>query len=133
MLVIRLDSPKTFSARTYAARNEMSSAIAQIGKNASGELQGALFRGASQRHGRAPPVPADEAINQLAAIVESSDDAIISMTVRPGEAAELLDGIRKGRHVEHYETVRIRKDGTRVDLSATRRSSTVSATSPASP
>jgi PAS domain S-box-containing protein len=94
---------------------------------------------------------ADEAIYQLAAIVESSDDAIISMMVdgtivswnrgaerlygytaeevvgEPismiipldlrDEAAELLDGIREGRRVEHYETVRIRKDGTRVDVS----------------
>lgn len=88
---------------------------------------------------------------RLAAIVESSDDAIISKTLdgiirtwnaaaqrifgytadeavgrsitmlippdRINEEAEILDKLRKGQRIEHYETVRVRKDGTRLDIS----------------
>jgi PAS domain S-box-containing protein len=94
---------------------------------------------------------AEEAHALVAAIVASSDDAIIgkdlqgriiswnagaermfgysapeilgrSVTVltspdRPDEEEQILARIRAGAKVEHYETVRIRKDGRRVDLS----------------
>jgi PAS domain S-box-containing protein len=87
----------------------------------------------------------------LAAIVESSDDAIIGKTLdsvirswndgarrifgyeasevigRPiyviippelhHEEAEIIARLRKGERVDHYETVRLRKDGTHVDVS----------------
>ena len=90
---------------------------------------------------------------RLAAIVESSDDAIISknldgiisswnkgaqrlfgytaeeivgksvMTLIPPdrhlEEAEILDRIRAGEHIEHYETLRQRKDGSKVWVSLT--------------
>ena len=87
----------------------------------------------------------------LVAIVESSDDAIISkdlegriiswnagaerlfgyrekevigqsitLIIPPDhrdEETSILQRIRKGEQVEHYDTVRVRKDGTRVDIS----------------
>ena len=88
---------------------------------------------------------------RLAAIVESSDDAIVSKDLngivqtwnpaaermlgytaeemigrsirciippdRQGEEDEVLSRIRRGESIEHYETVRMRKDGRFVDVS----------------
>jgi PAS domain S-box-containing protein len=90
---------------------------------------------------------------RLAAIVESSDDAIISHTLdgvivswnrgaerlygytaaetvgRPlamlappdhvNEVPHLMGQLRRGEQIEHYETVRVRKDGRRLDVSLT--------------
>ena len=87
----------------------------------------------------------------LAAIVESSDDAIISKTLdgiitswnpaaerlygyspaeaigrevsliiprdRPDELASILERLRKGQGIDHFETSRVRKDGVRLDVS----------------
>jgi PAS domain S-box-containing protein len=95
----------------------------------------------------------DELRGRLAAIVESSDDAIISKTLdgvirtwnkgaermfgytaaevvgrpvtllmppdRVNEEVEILERLRRGERVEHYETVRVRKDGTPLDVSLT--------------
>jgi PAS domain S-box-containing protein len=91
--------------------------------------------------------------NQYAAIVESSDDAIMAKTLqgvitswnrgaervfgysaaetvgRPmlmlfpeerfDEEAQILETIARGENVDHFETVRVRKDGTRIDVSVT--------------
>jgi PAS domain S-box-containing protein len=96
---------------------------------------------------------AEEIRERLAAIVESSDDAIISKTLdgtisawnrgaekifgysaaeivgkpmlvllppgRINEETGLLARIRRGESVEHFETLRVRKDGVNIDVSVT--------------
>jgi PAS domain S-box-containing protein len=93
---------------------------------------------------------AEETIQQLAAIVESSEDAIIGKTVdgiitswnagaerlygytpqeaigrsitilvsadRANDVLSILNRIKDGEHIDHYETVRIRKDGRPIDV-----------------
>ena len=93
----------------------------------------------------------DLTATRLAAIVESSDDAIVSKDLngiiqtwnpaaermlgytaaeiigrsirciippdRQGEEDEVLSRIRRGESIDHYETVRMRKDGTLVEVS----------------
>ncbi len=90
---------------------------------------------------------------RLAAIVESSDDAILSKTLdgiivtwnggatrvfgwtaeevvgkpitilipedRLDEEPKILERLRRGERIDHYETVRVRKDGVRIDVSLT--------------
>ena len=96
---------------------------------------------------------ADEVRFRLAAIVESSDDAIVSKTLdgiittwnigaermfgyradevigKPitilippsslDEEPEILARLRRGERIEHYETVRMRKDGSLLDVALT--------------
>ncbi|RCS22283.1 PAS domain S-box protein [Phyllobacterium salinisoli] len=95
----------------------------------------------------------DEAAQRLAAIVESSDDAILSKDLngvlmswnsgaqrifgytadevigkpvtilipaeRHDEEPAILARIRRGERIDHYETIRQRKDGTLIDISLT--------------
>jgi len=96
---------------------------------------------------------AEEMRARLAAIVESSHDAIVSKTLdgvirswnaeaerlfghtaeeaigqsilliippeRQDEEREIMERLRRGERVEHFETVRLTKDGRRIDLSLT--------------
>lgn len=45
--------------------------------------------------------------------------AFLTPPDRPEETQEILDGIKRGESVEHFETVRLRGDGSRVDVSLT--------------
>ena len=96
---------------------------------------------------------AAEAVAQLASIVESTDDAILTKTLtgvvtswnrgaealygysatemvgmpiktiippeRAGEEQKFLTRVLEGHLVDHYETVRLRKDGLRIEVSVT--------------
>src|SRR4051794_14098555 len=96
---------------------------------------------------------AEEATGLLAAIVASSDDAIISKNLdgiitswnnsaerifgftpqeaighhitliipaeRHAEESDILDRLRRGERVDHFHTIRKRKDGSLVDVSLT--------------
>jgi PAS domain S-box-containing protein len=104
--------------------------------------------GGLERH-----LSAEEAQARLAAIVESSQDAIVSKTLEGiiqswnagaerlfgyapeevigqsitllippellDEERQILEHLRRGERVEHFETVRIAKDGRRIDISLT--------------
>jgi PAS domain S-box-containing protein len=97
------------------------------------------------------PNQVERELQRLAAIVKSSDDAIVSKTFegivtswnagaermfgftsdevvgrpitiifppdRLGEEAEFLSRLARGEHIDHFETVRVRKDGERIHVS----------------
>jgi PAS domain S-box-containing protein len=102
---------------------------------------------------RAKRRQAEEAKNNLATIVETSDDAILSETLEgiitswnagaekiygytaseivgqhvsilapaelKSETQGIIEGLRSGENVDHLETVRVSKDGIRIDVSLT--------------
>jgi PAS domain S-box-containing protein len=95
----------------------------------------------------------EEALSRIAAVVESSDDAIISKSLEgiiqswnngaqqifgytaeeivgksilelippalQGEEPRIIERLKRGERIEHYETVRLAKGGRRIDISLT--------------
>jgi PAS domain S-box-containing protein len=95
---------KAEEAHALVAAIVESSDDAIVGK----DLQGRVITwnaGAERMYGYAPP----EILGQSVTILTSPD--------RPGEEDEILSRIRGGSPVEHYETVRMRKDGRPVQVS----------------
>jgi len=45
--------------------------------------------------------------------------SVLALPDRPDDVPQLLDRIRRGEHIEHYETDRIRKDGKWISVSLT--------------
>ena len=118
-------------------------------QDAAGAVVGAVlvFRDVTERK------RAEVAMARLAAIVHSSDDAIVSKTLdgvitswnrgaerifgytadeavgqpitliispdRLDEEREILSRLRRGERIDHFETVRVAKDGRRLDISLT--------------
>jgi PAS domain S-box-containing protein len=102
---------------------------------------------------RAERHEAEQAATRLAAIIEGTDDAVVSMTLdgtitgwnggaerlfgyraveavgqpasilvpsdRPDDLVDILGDIRRGRHVSHFETVRMHKDSSILNVSLT--------------
>jgi PAS domain S-box-containing protein len=119
----------------------------------SGEEAKKARRATDTRRGVSERMPAERAGDLLAAIVDSSDDAIVSKTLdgvitswnksaegmfgytreeavgqhitliipedRRDEEVKIVARLRRGERVDHFETVRVRKDGTLLDLSLT--------------
>jgi PAS domain S-box-containing protein len=131
--------------REGAADYLLKDRLARLGPAVAGAIQRRRLLEAKQR--------AEEEARHLAAIVRSSDDAIIGKTLegtitswnlgaerlygwtaaeavgqpisiivpdnRREELAVIMDRLRRGGRVRHHETVRVRKDGTPVDVSLT--------------
>jgi len=93
------------ASRHYAAIIE-SSEDAILAKDLNGVIQ-SWNRGAERLFG----YTAEEAIGQLVTLLIPAD--------RCNEEPMILDCIRRGERIEHYETVRQRKDGTLIDISLT--------------
>jgi PAS domain S-box-containing protein len=145
--IIRLANHTVLLART-GEEHPIDDSAAPI-RDESGTTVGAVlvFRDVSDRK------RTDLTRAHLAAIVESSDDAIVSKTLqsiilswnrgaerlfgysadeaigqpitmllppdRRSEEQHILDRIIRGERIEHFETVRVTKDGRRIDISLT--------------
>jgi PAS domain S-box-containing protein len=144
----RVDHYETIRRRKDGTLLDVSLTISPI-VDSEGKIIGAskIARNISER------AQADETRSRLAAIVESSDDAILSKNLngiitswnagaqrifgytaeetvgqpvtmlmppeRFNEEPGILERIRRGDRVDHYETIRRRKDGTLFDVSLT--------------
>jgi PAS domain S-box-containing protein len=142
-------------ARGYVSKSAISTdllaAIAKIGRNES-IVHGLSLNGPSHRLDL-QGIKGEQATGLLAAIVESSDDAIVSKDLdgtitswnqgaerifgykaeeaigrnirliipadHQDEEGTILARVKRGERIEHFETVRMRRDGTYVDISLT--------------
>ena len=141
----RVEQLDTWRMRKDGQKVRVSLTVSPI-RNARGQIVGAshIARDISAR------TAYEQAMSQLAAIVESSDDAIISknldgiiltwntgaeriygykdlevkwrpMTIlippdRANEEVEILERLKRGERVDHFETIRVRKDGKPIDV-----------------
>jgi PAS domain S-box-containing protein len=145
--VVRLESRAVLIARDGTERPIDDSAAPMLDESGAPVGVVLVFRDVTETR------RAEEARARLAAIVESSQDAIVSKTLdgvirtwnrgaeglfgytaeeavgrpitliippeRLDEEREILARLARGERIEHYETVRMAKDGRRIDLSLT--------------
>ena len=100
------EARRAMEARLYLAAIVESSDDAVIGQTLDGHIA-SWNRGAERLYG----YTAAEAVGRPVAVLVPAD--------HPDEAPALLDRLRRGESVEHFETQRVRKDGSRVDVSLT--------------
>jgi two-component system cell cycle sensor histidine kinase/response regulator CckA len=142
----RVNHFETVRLQKNGKRIDVSVTISPI-RDRTGTINGAsrIARDISERK------RAEELRERLAAVVESSDDAIIGKNLdgtiiawnpgaenlfgysaseavgkpiqmlvppeRANEESEILERIRRGERTDHFETVRVQKDGKRIDVS----------------
>ena len=145
--VVRLETPTLLIARDGTERPIDDSAAPMLDELGAPVGVVLVFRDATERR------RSEEDRARLAAIVESSEDAIVSKTLdgviqtwnagaerlfgytgeeaigrsitllippeRLQEETEILGRLAAGERIEHYETVRLAKDGRQVDISLT--------------
>ncbi|MGH7268574.1 MAG: PAS domain S-box protein [Candidatus Rokuibacteriota bacterium] len=146
--VERIEDHEMWGVRRDGERVRVRLTVSPI-RDAAGRVVGALTLVRDLTEGWRTELAAQ----RLAAIVESSDDAIVGKTLdgiivswngaaerlyqytaaealgrhidllappdRPQEMADILARLRRGERLDHFETERIRKDGTRVHVSVT--------------
>ena len=144
----RIDHFETVRMRKDGTKVHVSLTVSPV-KNREGEVVGA----SKIAHDIGERLQAEQTRSRLAAIVESSDDAIISKSIdgiveswnkgaermfgytaaemigqsilkiiplnRHQEEPAILERLRHGERVEHFETVRVRKDGREIEVSVT--------------
>src|SRR6201997_3380812 len=157
VILVSQNDPKIIShqaaevgARSYCSKSDLARNLVPI-------IERTLEDRRSQRTDMAAHIfertPSDQAASLLAAIMDSSDDVIISKNLdgiitswnttaqrvfgysakeaignhitliiprdRLAEEDSIISRIRRGQRIEHFDTVRQRKDGTLIDLSLT--------------
>lgn len=100
------EARRSLEARLYLAAIVESSDDAIIGKTMDGRIA-SWNRGAERLYG----YTAQEIVGQPLALLVPPE--------KPEELKELMVRIRDGQRIENYETVRVRKDGSRVPVSLT--------------
>ncbi|HZU45036.1 MAG TPA: PAS domain S-box protein [Terriglobales bacterium] len=99
-------TPPGWDSRTFLASIVDSSEDAIIGKTLGGIIT-SWNKAAERMYG----YTAEEIIGKPIAILASAE--------RPDEIPQILERIRRGERVEHFETVRVTKSGARLDVSIT--------------
>jgi PAS domain S-box-containing protein len=100
------EARRATAARLYLAAVVESSDDAIIGNSLDGTIT-SWNRGAERLYG----YRADEAVGRPLTLLVPPD--------HPDEVPTLLQRIKQGEHIEHFETVRLSKDGSRVNVSLT--------------
>lgn len=100
------ESRRSMEARLRLAAIVESSDDAIIGQSLDGRIT-SWNRGAQRLYGYTP----DEIVGQPLSVLVPPE--------HPDELPDIIERVNRGEYIDHFETVRVRKDGTRVDVSLT--------------